>query len=209
MIRESKMKRIKVHGVLKTYACRYLGDIRLSGTVHFSDPCYTQDVWCRAIKDNVLPGIYRCYAMYGERGTRVHMLLAIHSSYAPWRFKMRWTDYALLGVDSGQMGIFDDSLYPKDNGPEKVKEDFYKACCDITLPLAQAGILEDPIFVVQARGCVCSSGWGDGSYQLLTNAGKNRKKAFLIDFLSEYDSEMLLVLQSMTDPKPNAAEASQ
>src|SRR5690606_25054488 len=67
----------------------------------------------------------------------------------------------VVGVDSGQAGVFDFAVY-KDDESAKGKSNFiedepwYSTCCDQTLSDQQAGVIEG--------GAVSSSGYGDGLY---------------------------------------------
>lgn len=70
--------------------------------------------------------------------------------------KVNWKPFKLqtfgIGVDSGQLGIFDLEKFLQAKKTEKKSEKFYKKCFDPT----QGGCLQE--------GVVSSSGWGDGMY---------------------------------------------
>jgi len=187
---------------MKTLTCNYLGEITLGKHIHISDPCYSRDVWCRAELKNVTPGIYRVYTVHNDDEDRVHMLMLLNAAkYGPWQFFVHWEMAESVGVDSGQLGIFDDSIYPLE--PEKGEsfddpKTFYGRCCQATLSENREGIID-------SAGAVTSSGYGDGSYWYLTNE-TIKKNAFLIDYLSESSGESLLIVLSMSDPKIKKAK---
>jgi len=97
-------------------------------------------------------------------GTRNAELIVVHSEArgAPsWRRQP-----GTLGVDSGQVGVFDrphygdDTLVPKDHHwkdkPIDPKQPWYSLCCEQTLSQCGAGVVP--------FGAVSSSGIGDGGY---------------------------------------------
>ena len=140
-----------------------LGEFQnISGEMVMSDPCYEKGIWCAALLKNVMRGTWRVEAIKsddGEWGVRVAVLRAIHESYSGEYFDLG----PELGVDSGQLGIYDASHYHDDSvfsEPSKFgacgKDEWYGHNCDITLDAPQAGIIP--------YGCVSCSGYGDGSY---------------------------------------------
>jgi hypothetical protein len=158
--------------------------ITLSNKVIVSDPCYTRGIWCTGTFDNVKPGKYIPYLIYGsEEGsrddTRVYELAVVHESADPI-FPAQWTEADFeVGVDSGQAGVFCDSLYPvgENNGEYEEPNSFYGACCNATLGEGYRMINDwfahgktgprpewsqgDSVF---DKGFVSCSGYGDGGY---------------------------------------------
>lgn len=138
-----------------------------SGTIHVSDPCYdqrdggftisaTKGEWNASVNTSNSKGIASITAtLKGSKGGK-------------------WSRMSDVGVDSGQMGIFDSKFYRKDSErgtiplpdfctPKRLKEEgpgeeFYGACCTLTMNTFSAGTLP--------HGAVSSSGWGDGLYPL-------------------------------------------
>jgi|GEM_PF-543514 len=157
---------------------KYLGAVEFSGKVVVSDPCYDRDCWCMKPDFPVLPGKYHVYAFYNDEkdwGVRVAALLFRHESFDQIPFH-GWKDIdADIGVDSGQCGIFDDSIYPQEKDHPDHKP-FYEECCDITLADSQAGILQS------GKGVVSSSGCGDGSYNLSVIEHNGANIALLLDY---------------------------
>lgn len=90
-----------------------------------------------------------------------------------------------VSVDSGQMSFCDLEKYRDDNGIEdnELSEDlkiteqgdrFYSKMCKIT---------EKDVYGVFENGCVTSSGWGDGCYNIYGKISKNKSLVEItIDF---------------------------
>lgn len=154
--------------------------IKLGTTVRVSDPCYTDDVWCKTQLSNVRAGNYNVYVEHsdeGDWGTRVSKLEVVHEDYLVLRHnEMNWEEHSEIGVDSGQAGIFCESSYRNDElamdivTPEgdwlglpmmdKSEGDvFYDKMCAFTINgKGRWGSYES--------GVVTSSGYGDGGYPL-------------------------------------------
>jgi len=105
-------------------------NIELSDKVIVSDPCYERGTWC-AGELNILPGTYTPISRYvdqGEWGVRVK---SIEVQHVDWVDSIGWEVTKLdVGVDSGQAGIFDNSIYPY--GDNVGETDFYRIVCDLT-----------------------------------------------------------------------------
>jgi hypothetical protein len=171
----------------------YIGSFSVeSGTLHISDPCYAK------MKDGIDVEVakgkwhafirHKKYDSWFTRGDeRVGELLAFHE-YGSSRNDDRnynepnWKKIGSVGVDSGQMSIFDKKFYRDDKeadgmneelermhyDPEEDKEPgekFYHACGGLTLPptlwdlaLSLGGTLP--------HGAVSQSGEGDGGYNV-------------------------------------------
>ena len=194
---KTKTKTISTSEGMVEYTCRYLGIITLSDHIHCSDPCYDRNDWCRAEIKDVLPGVYRVYTIHNDSEQRVHSVVILHiKKHGPWQFAFKWALGGEVGVDSGQCGFFDDSLFPltqKTGGEMEDLESFYGKCCQATLSKDQEGIIDE-------KGVVTSTGWGDGGYPYYVNTN-GKKSAFMVDYLSENDNETLTILYSLSDPK--------
>lgn len=158
------------------------GCIELSEKVIVSDPCYDRSVWCMATDVAVKPGKYVVYiAKKDEKefGTRVAVIMAVHEDYIK-EIKEDWETYdCCIGVDSGQCGIFDDDIYPKDEksgGEYDDENSFYGECCKLTLGDSHFGLLRN------GNGVVSSSGYGDGSYELFCQYYDGERIALMVDF---------------------------
>lgn len=113
-----------------------LSTIELSDKVMVSDPCYKRGTWCHGTVDNVLPGTYRCIVTYSDElmwGERVSALTVFHESVQESEIKKGEKAPFTVGVDSGQAGIFCDSIYPHgETGDYGDMNSFYGVCCDAT-----------------------------------------------------------------------------
>ena len=162
-----------------------LGTINLSGKVVVSDPCYDRDVWCMQDDIAVKAGNYHVYVSYSDEkefGTRVAALAVVHTDHLDLLSDghLNWNSVnGSIGVDSGQCGIFDDSIYPRGTKADEdaeVFDSFYQECCNITGSEEQGGILKS------GKGVVTSSGFGDGGYELFSLSHKNETVALLVDY---------------------------
>ena len=131
--------------------------IRLGNKVMVSDPCYELGTWCQGVLENVLPGTYNCdveYSDEGAWGTRVAAIEVVHQNHNG--FIVFDPEDFVVGVDSGQAGIFDYEYYARYH-TNNVDGNWYDRVCNITLADESAGIIDE-------LGFVSSSGYGDGGY---------------------------------------------
>jgi hypothetical protein len=168
--------------------------IILGNEVIVSDPCYSIPTWCQKIVKNVKPGEYSVFCKKYDSegwGNRVSMLMAIHTDHEDGILK--WKEEGprgIIGVDSGQAGIFDITTYRVN--PENVEmgdgdtsffgvipddkeeEQWYTRICSHTLGDKHWGHYKN--------GVVSSSGFGDGGYDLFVARVNRKVVAFAIDF---------------------------
>lgn len=174
-----------------TLPTKRIGKIKLGKDVCVSDPCYDRSVWCMTQLHNVFPGTWEVEAGIGEIdswGERIYILSLYHLNIPiKQREKLEWDEYGSLGVDSGQMSVFDDQYYRRKNGSAEefeadqgYKEAFYGKCCDITLSAAGVGIFSAG---AEAVGVVTSSGCGDGTYPLYVATRGGEIVAMRISFM--------------------------
>lgn len=145
--------------------------ILLSDRVRVSDPCYKDDVWCKTMLTDVLPGEYEVTVERTDDvswGNRISQLQVVHKDYK--HKNLMWDVHSEIGVDSGQAGIFCESTYRNDTveieTPESnfhtvfegAGEKWYEKMCKLTLSGQGWGSYE--------TGVVTSSGYGDGGYPL-------------------------------------------
>lgn len=123
----------------------------VSGKVCLSDPCYKVGTWCGKYNVPAMNG--KWLVSYEEIDKTIYSFTAHHEDIHKIFYTADWIND--LGVDSGQFGIFDASIY--DGGGDFDEPGFYKDCCDATLSKANCGI-------IQGKGFVSSSGYGDGNY---------------------------------------------
>jgi hypothetical protein len=193
-----------------------LGDFEVtSGKVIVADPCYSRGTWCMGDLE-VVSGTWHAVAITADTDwhRRVIRLVAWHKDHKPlpgavWYDKEEFS----LGVDSGQAGIFCDSVYPvKDQITSTHRKDaFYSRCCEATLPeqkLAEARDhlakymrehdynpagyvpMDIPKAGVVPGGVVSSSGYGDGSYACHTRTDDDGKAvAIFLEFIPEFNEE--------------------
>lgn len=166
-----------------------ISSIQLGEKVCVTDPCYGRDVWCMTQLDNVKPGLWSvevCIDKIDSWGKRVYILELFHDNVAKDDLEeMEWTGRAELGVDSGQMSVFDDVFYRRKNGSEEefeadsaLRDSFYTQCCDLTRK--DIGIYRQGH---KAVGVVCSSGVGDGAYPLYVKSIDDAIVAMRISFM--------------------------
>lgn len=147
-----------------------MNKIKLGSSVAVSDPCYDQ---AELVIRKLLPGNYIPFAneeSFGVWGERISALVCVHESFAEKEFK--WEDIACIGVDSGQAGIFDLKTYKNDESvsdkeaydfgeryrPQDKGDRWYRVLCKMTISDESCGTYD--------KGVVCSSGIGDGSYDV-------------------------------------------
>ncbi|OAB48036.1 DUF4241 domain-containing protein [Paenibacillus antarcticus] len=145
-----------------------LGDFEItSGQIVVSDPCYelNRDTIIMGVLDNVLNGTW--VGQVGKMevrdwGEACSKLSAFHSSVAEQMEHLEWVKCSfIVGVDSGQAGIFDINKYRiSDSDVQETDTDtdnaWYLSCCDITESGHEAGVLDG--------GVVSHTGMGDGTY---------------------------------------------
>lgn len=119
-----------------------------SGKIHVSDACYEYGTWCAEWDIPVKNGTWTA-----ERQAK-HLVARLKDEKSITSWQELEAD---IGVDSGQVGIFCSSIYPKskkEQGEYGDKTSFYGKCCDCSSD--RPGIVEG--------GCVTGTNHGDGSY---------------------------------------------
>jgi len=161
-----------------------------SGSAIVTDPCYIKDSHGNIKLNNVRNGIWNMRVVIsneGVFGNRVSELICTHSdcSYFVWE-----ESDEIIGVDSGQAGVFDLELYAQDEAvgifefSERITNEsiFYDACCDITCNWKEkAGCIE--------YGAVSSSGFGDGSYPVFVGKGEDGEIVAISILFIDLDNE--------------------
>lgn len=139
-------------------------------TVIVTDPCYERGTHCASsvdvvAGDYVVEVDYQNFGSAGFRDDRVVRLRAIKQGAQIARWQTHPTH---LGVDSGQLGFFDDTIYPHDKSQfdydPGTSPTFYTQCCKHTLGEYESGAKHG---LIGGKGVVSSSGFGDGSYELV------------------------------------------
>ena len=105
--------------------------ITLGSKVVVSDPCYDRTTWCMGSIDNVLEGKYNTKIYFWKpEEPRVSELKVFHENEKETTWERQ--DFT-VGVDSGQAGIFCDSVYPQgDPGDWDGQGGWYDVCCNAT-----------------------------------------------------------------------------
>lgn len=151
-----------------------------SGVIVASDPCYEIPTWCQGIIKNVKKGTWLAEIETSDDGVcgeRISRLRVEHIN-ANRTYQMKQIDMD-GGVDSGQFGFFDKDFYRNDEAAKNLNkynfggdfnrdgggEEWYRACCELTLAKESWGVLP--------QGVVSSSGFGDGSYPIFGEKDEN------------------------------------
>lgn len=114
---------------------KFLGQITLKDKIVISDPCYDNKTWCQGVYDKVAPGKYNCYVNYFYDSSwcpnyrRVANIIIVHEKYKSKVATAKNTEHT-IGIDSGQMGIFDYDYFQNFNGHSD--DNWYSRVCDLT-----------------------------------------------------------------------------
>lgn len=138
---------------------KHYGTIELGSSVILSDPCYDLDEWCSGKVQNMIPGIFDCYADFadmGSLGTRVARLVIMNANI-PNEGPAKIEEVpACLAVDAGVFGIYDEQ-YLRENkvtNPDAwYNENVMSWICK-----------EDGFICEDSKGFITTSGYGDGCY---------------------------------------------
>lgn len=156
---------------MKTYR---FGTINLGSEVYVSDPCYSLDVWCMHLIDNVLSGEYKTYTKtkeiaYGEKSVdeRASELIVCHKDYKMSPLKVTDEVLCSVGVDSGTCGIYDKEYYEKYHFDGTNDDEWYKknVCNGFWNRKGEASNLDN-------KGIISCSGYGDGHYTVYVKRNK-------------------------------------
>ena len=170
-----------------------VGVLNVNDKLLLTDPCYELGTWCTG--EAVLPyGSYNCYCTYRDKCVAGIYIIntdvkGLNNVFEGKRISGN------LGVDSGQLGIFNTIRYNKGVSKEEFekslelkflyedwkrtydendtdKDSFYKCCCNYTLTQQKCG-------VIKGVGFVSSSGYGDGTYMAHYLVNKQGEKVGL------------------------------
>lgn len=175
-----------------------IGVLNVNDKLLLTDPCYELGTWCTG--EAVLPyGSYNCYCSYKDkRVANIYLVNAdIKDLNEVYKHELISDN---LGVDSGQLGIFNTIRYNKQVSKEEFEkslegefpyedwkrpyneddtdhDSFYRCCGNYTLSKQNCG-------VIKGVGFVSSSGYGDGVYEayyLVDNKGE--KVGLQVEFI--------------------------
>ena len=155
-----------------------LGKFEINGPIVISDPCYESPTISLF---NVRKGIWYTEIEKGNAGegwgNRIYNLRCYHEDFTEEE-KMS-VSKKRFWVDSGQAGVFVESIYRKDDlitESQKFipEEPWYSYCCEKTLNEPFAGVI--------TGGVVSSTGFGDGEYLafIYRNLDKNAVQIKLV-----------------------------
>lgn len=162
---------------------KYIGKIKLNNTVIVSDPCYKVGVWCQGEINNVLEGKYNVYI--SEDDGRIKELVVSHDSYLIIDFKDINIEQPFeVGVDSGNVGIFDYKYYYDTHEEEDILDEWYD---NMQAKLFDNTSSKNWLFF-RKHGVITSSGYGDGIYHCYTVEHDNKVMAIKIVFIDEGDN---------------------
>ena len=153
-----------------------IGEFKSTGILLLCDPCYKREYGEPLVQRiRVAPGIWEVNAVL--LGDRVAKLQANLKNSFP-KTKQILTEEA--GVDSGQFGFFDETIFPyNDNRNYDDKDSFYGRCCKATLESPYVGIIDE-------KGVASSSGFGDGTYTVTIG---RTLEGTIVDIIVEFISE--------------------
>lgn len=163
-----------------------IGKIRIDGNITISDPCYEPGIWC-AFQERALPGWYKCFVEVQDIpvwGERIASMTAVREDFVDDYKLLPFYDVDRVGVDSGQMGIYDSDYFAEnqvDNDYDN-PESWYRQVCDVTLSDTQAGIMDQ-------QGFVSASGYGDGSYNVIAFESNGDIVAIKVEFIYTDEEE--------------------
>jgi hypothetical protein len=160
--------------------------IQINNAVMVSDPCYEPGTWGQGVIQNMLAGTY---IVDGEIldmqtwGNRVSKISICHEDYIN-RISVLDSEDFIVGVDSGQAGIYDLEYYLNLWENTQKQDDWYTRVCYLTYD-DEKGFLWNTI---DDKGIVSSSGFGDGFYTCLTARNADGKVVYVeIDYGIEED----------------------
>ena len=153
------------------------GYLHFSGKVVVADPCHDRNSRCIEKDIAIKPGLYYATILASNKG--VKCIMAVHCDFLQSKTLKLDLISDKIGVDSGQCGIFDDTIYPMDKksiGKYDDPNTFYGECCKLTLSDRLGGPLENH------KGIVSSSG-GDGVYELYCQYHEGERVILLVNFV--------------------------
>ncbi|GGE73696.1 SMI1/KNR4 family protein [Priestia taiwanensis] len=157
-----------------------------SGKLIVTDPCYKVDEQeeVQIILSNVKSGNWTASISYNNE----EIVKSVLAFYGEKKTRGKWNDCdTLIGVDSGQAGIFDFILFGRDDAIQYEVENIYDikidevgikyfvACSDTAASDAQGGVVPG--------GVVSMSGYGDGMYEVKVKYNTSKEiVGVMIDF---------------------------
>lgn len=167
----------------------------VSGKAAITDPCYDldHDGSSQKLLDNVKIGTWNLHIPYtesmGERPSELICLHLDHQENYDWQYGKR-----IIGVDSGQAGMFDIQHFKDDNiveGVERICKDPENIVCEDEpwYSIVADRSLSEECGGVIPFGAVSSSGHGDGLYTYYTKEHEGQIVGVKVVFIEEEMSE--------------------
>lgn len=156
-----------------------IGEIELGEIAFLSDPCYgTMSRGNTTI--SVIPGIYLVFVTRSESSdifleNRISNIIAVHKDYYS-KFKTypkNDKEELYCAVDSGTCGIFDSDYYEQHHTENDVNDDWYD----------KNVINMEEFIITEGKGAICSSGLGDGVYDVFAEYVDDKAFAIRIKFI--------------------------
>ena len=121
------------------------------GIVSVTDPCYSDDVWCRMDNVKIIPGKYNCISYIDTENKRTFICQICLQGHNSPQQNSKKESIGSIGVDAGMAGFYQD----KPNYSDEEWYDFCEAC--------KANNFD---YLINEHGFCTSSGYGDGSYDV-------------------------------------------
>lgn len=147
--------------------------ITLNTRVHVSDPCLDPGAIEAVLVKDCLPGKWGVSVRRKDCGPawgrRISALTIRHEDY-PKGFPKEFVGCCC--VDSGQCGFFDEAYYDANQTNEGFDDpsSWYHRVCQLTINEPEYGVIDD-------KGAVSASGFGDGVYGCYA---KRNKDGFIV-----------------------------
>jgi len=143
----------------------------ISGKICVTDPCYKRGTWCANFDVPAKNGVWVAKVTKNKEG-RIKALYAHHEHFG--ESKLNEVLPNEVGVDSGQAGIFDSSIYPDGERDYRDENSFYKKVCNLT---------DKSWGIYNNAGVVSRTGYGDGGYEAKCAKHNNEIVSVKITFI--------------------------
>lgn len=170
----------------KIYNWRELGVANFGESVIVTDPCYTPDEWCSTYV-MVSPGQYKSFVRFQDN--RVAELRVVKKEVLEAYKNINYVHFSpepiccRIGVDSGQCGIFDAGYFEENYNDDDYNDpdSWYRVVCNLTL--------EEDAGVIDKKGAVSCTGYGDGMYLLFACYDRENIVGLSVLFMDDTEDE--------------------
>lgn len=139
--------------------------IKLSKEVYLTDPCYNIKTWCQELLKNVKEGewlVYYEYKQFDDDMQQLVILSLAHEDYGYSIFSETYDEIqesSILGVDSGNIGVFDKEYYEKYHYNDSINDEWYdNTICNFTK------VTRRGLNITENKGVWVNTSYGDGVY---------------------------------------------